>query len=144
MVTNGIIHVFFHYVKGFSVVFCGDYDENKEKNNILWSKNSCGTKEIRAIPHNSARADFEKICVRKKALFRRHTLCMARKSNAFADQIFQKPPQTILCGVAPDFPIVLKRIAVRIGNTGHQAPTAGTPKECRMLKYDHFGKMSSS
>ena len=39
----------------------------------------------KATPHNSASANFEKIRVRKKEIFRRNTLCVARKSNEFTD-----------------------------------------------------------
>ena len=49
----------------------------QDKENAVWKAT------LKATPHNSARADFKKICVRKKALFRRNTLCIARKSNAF-------------------------------------------------------------
>jgi hypothetical protein len=45
--------------------------------------------------NKSARANSEKICVLMKAVFRRHTLCMARKSDKIRAQIFRKAPQAI-------------------------------------------------
>ena len=62
---------------------------------------------IKAIPHNSARADPEKIWVLIKALFRRCTLCTSRKSDEIRAQIFQEMSANFpgdaeggLCGVA--------------------------------------------
>jgi hypothetical protein len=55
---------------------------------------------IKAIPHNSARADPEKIWVLIKALFRRCTLCTSRKSDEIRAQIFQEMPQAY-CAVLP-------------------------------------------
>ena len=69
-------------------------------------KNGSRRSFFMATPHNSARTDFEKICVRKKALFRRNTLCLSRKSNAFTAQIFRKMPQTN-CAVLPKVPVPL-------------------------------------
>ena len=43
----------------------------------------------------SARADCEKICVLMKVLFRRNTLCIARKSDKIKAQIFRQTPQAI-------------------------------------------------
>ena len=43
---------------------------------------------VKATPHNSARADPEKIWVLIKALFRRCTLCTSRKSDEIRAQIF--------------------------------------------------------
>ena len=54
----------------------------------------------RAIPHNSARADPEKIWVLIKALFRRCTLCTSRKSDEIRAQIFQEMPKAD-CAVLP-------------------------------------------
>jgi hypothetical protein len=48
---------------------------------------------IRATPHNSARANPEKIWVLMMALFRRNTLCIARKSDEIRAQIFQEAPK---------------------------------------------------
>ena len=46
------------------------------------SRTGAGTEQIsKATPHNSARADFEKNWVLMKAVFRRNTLCIARKSD---------------------------------------------------------------
>ena len=55
---------------------------------------------IKAIPHNSARANSEKIWVLMKAVFRRNTLCISRKSDKIRAQIFQKAPKTD-CAVLP-------------------------------------------
>ena len=49
---------------------------------------------LRAIPHNSARADFEKNWVLMKAVFRRNTLCISRKSDKIRAQFFRKMPKT--------------------------------------------------
>ena len=49
--------------------------------------------KIGATPNDSARADHEKICVLTMALFRRHTLCMARKSDEIRAQIFREAPK---------------------------------------------------
>ena len=57
-------------------------------------------RNIRAIPHNSARADPEKIWVLIKALFRRCTLCTSRKSDEIRAQIFQEMPKAD-CAVLP-------------------------------------------
>ena len=53
-----------------------------------------------ATPHNSARADPEKIWVLIKALFRRCTLCTSRKSDEIRAQIFQEMPKAD-CAVLP-------------------------------------------
>ena len=42
---------------------------------------------------NSPRADAEKICVLTTALFRRNTLCILRKSNAFGAQKIRRMPK---------------------------------------------------
>ncbi|MCR5842753.1 MAG: hypothetical protein K6G66_02220, partial [Oscillospiraceae bacterium] len=55
---------------------------------------------VKAIPHNSARADPEKIWVLIKALFRRCTLCTSRKSDEIRAQIFQEMPKAD-CAVLP-------------------------------------------
>ena len=55
---------------------------------------------LRAIPHNAARADSEKNRVLMKAVFRRNTLCIARKSDEIRAQFFRKAPKTI-CAVLP-------------------------------------------
>ena len=55
---------------------------------------------LKATPHNSARADPEKIWVLIKALFRRCTLCTSRKSDEIRAQIFQEMPQAD-CAVLP-------------------------------------------
>ena len=56
--------------------------------------------KIGATPHDSARADREKICVLTMALFHRHTLCMARKSDEVRAQIFREAPKAD-CAVLP-------------------------------------------
>ena len=43
----------------------------------------------------SARADCERICVLMKAVFRRNTLCIARKSDEIRAEIIRKMPMTI-------------------------------------------------
>ena len=48
---------------------------------------------IKAIPHNAARADSEKNRVLMMALFRRNTLCIARKSDEIRARFFRKMPQ---------------------------------------------------
>ena len=55
---------------------------------------------FKATPHNSARANYEKIWVLMKAVFRRNTLCISRKSDKIRAQIFQKAPKTD-CAVLP-------------------------------------------
>ena len=55
---------------------------------------------LKATPHNSARADPEKIWVLIKALFRRCTLCTSRKSDEIRAQIFQEMPKAD-CAVLP-------------------------------------------
>ena len=47
---------------------------------------------VKAIPHNSARANPEKIWVLMKAVFCRNTLCIARKSDKIRALIFQEAP----------------------------------------------------
>jgi hypothetical protein len=54
----------------------------------------------RAIPHNAARADSEKNRVLMMALFRRNTLCIARKSDEIRARFFRKMPQAY-CAVLP-------------------------------------------
>ncbi len=56
--------------------------------------------QFKAIPHNSARADPEKIWVLIKALFRRCTLCTSRKSDEIRARIFQEMPKAD-CAVLP-------------------------------------------
>jgi hypothetical protein len=53
-----------------------------------------------AIPHNAARADSEKNRVLIKAVFRRNTLCIARKSDEIRARFFRKMPQAY-CAVLP-------------------------------------------
>ncbi len=58
--------------------------------------------EVKATPHNSARANPEKIWVLMKAVFRRNTLCISRKSDKIRAQIFQlngpdKKPGALFC-----------------------------------------------
>ena len=55
---------------------------------------------FRAIPHNAASADSEKICVLMMALFCGCTLCTSRKSDEIRAQIFRKMPQ-MYCAVLP-------------------------------------------
>jgi hypothetical protein len=55
---------------------------------------------LRAIPHNAARADSEKNRVLMKAVFRRNTLCIARKSDEIRARFFRKMPQAH-CAVLP-------------------------------------------
>ena len=59
------------------------------------SEGSFGKKSenVKAAPHNSARADFEKNCVLMKAVFRRNTLCIARKSDKIRARFFRKMPK---------------------------------------------------
>ncbi len=47
----------------------------------------------KATPHNSARANPEKNWVLMKAVFRRNTLCISRKSDKIRAQIFQEVPK---------------------------------------------------
>ena len=54
---------------------------------------SADARFTKATPHNSARADPEKIWVLIKALFHRCTLCTSRKSDEIRAQIFQEMPQ---------------------------------------------------
>ena len=54
----------------------------------------------KAIPHKLAMRIQPEIFRRKKAVFRRHTLCMARKNNAFPAEKIGCSPATHLCGVA--------------------------------------------
>ena len=54
----------------------------------------------KAAPHNPARADSEKIHVLMKAVFRRNTLCIARKSDKIKARIIRKMPKTD-CAVLP-------------------------------------------
>jgi hypothetical protein len=58
------------------------------------------TKTVKATPHNSARADFEKNWVLMKAVFRRNTLCIARKSDKIRARFFRKMPKAD-CAVLP-------------------------------------------
>ena len=55
---------------------------------------------VKAIPHNAARADSEKNRVLMMALFRRNTLCIARKSDEIRAWFFRKMPQAY-CAVLP-------------------------------------------
>ena len=55
---------------------------------------------VKATPHNSARANPEKIWVLMKAVFRRNTLCISRKSDKIRAQIFQEVPKAD-CAVLP-------------------------------------------
>ena len=55
---------------------------------------------IKAAPHNSARANPEKIWVLMKAVFCRNTLCIARKSDKIRTLIFQEAPKAD-CAVLP-------------------------------------------
>jgi hypothetical protein len=56
--------------------------------------------EVKATPHNSVRANPEKIWVLMKAVFRRNTLCISRKSDKIRAQIFQEVPKAD-CAVLP-------------------------------------------
>ena len=56
--------------------------------------------DFKAIPHNAARADSEKSRVLMKAVFRRNTLCIARKSDEIRARFFRKMPQAY-CAVLP-------------------------------------------
>jgi len=49
----------------------------------------------------SARADSERICVLMKALFRRNTLCISRKSDEIRAQIIRKMPMATQASLAP-------------------------------------------
>ena len=53
------------------------------------------TPAIKEALIKSARADSEKICVLMKAVFRRNTLCIARKSDEIRAQIIREAPQAI-------------------------------------------------
>ena len=55
---------------------------------------------FRAIPHNSARANPEKNWVLMKAVFRRNTLCISRKSDKIRAQFFREAPKPD-CAVLP-------------------------------------------
>ena len=57
----------------------------------------------RAIPHKLAARIQTEILRWKKAVFRRHTLCMSRKTNEFPTKKIGCSPQTHLCGVAQGF-----------------------------------------
>ena len=57
-------------------------------------------KSIRATPHNTARANPEKIWVLMKAFFCRNTLCISRKSDKIRARIFQEAPMAD-CAVLP-------------------------------------------
>ena len=61
---------------------------------------NCSLVEFKAIPHNATRADGEKNCVLVKALFRRNTLCISRKSDETRAQFFRQTPQAN-CAVLP-------------------------------------------
>jgi len=47
----------------------------------------------------SARANPERICVLMKAVFRRNTLCIARKSDEIRAQILREAPKAIYSAV---------------------------------------------
>ena len=55
---------------------------------------------LKATPHNSARVIPEKNRVLTKAFFRRHTLCMARKSDKVRARFFREAPMAD-CAVLP-------------------------------------------
>ena len=54
----------------------------------------------KVIPHKLTARIQLKIFHRKKAVFRRHTLCMSRKNNAFPVEKIRCNPMTHLCGIA--------------------------------------------
>jgi hypothetical protein len=56
-------------------------------------------KNFKAIPHNSARANPEKKWVLMMALFRRNTLCIARKSDEIRALFFQEAPKADCAGL---------------------------------------------
>ena len=51
---------------------------------------------VKATPHNSARADFEKKQVLMMAVFCRNTLCISRKSDEIRACFFRKTPIMII------------------------------------------------
>ena len=55
---------------------------------------------LKATPHNAARAAGERIWVLMTELFRRNTLCIARKSSVIRAQIIRRMPQSY-CAVLP-------------------------------------------
>ena len=54
---------------------------------------------VKATPHNSARANPEKIWVLMKAVFRRNTLCISRKGDKIRARIFQEVPKADCAGL---------------------------------------------
>ena len=55
---------------------------------------------VRAIPHNAARANPEKNRVLTMAVFCRNTLCISRKSDKVRVRFFQEAPMAD-CAVLP-------------------------------------------
>ena len=92
MFMTELIHEFLFdcKVRELSDLTCSNYEKQLNKFRHF----------VRAIPHNSARADSEKIWVLIKALFRRCTLCTSRKSDEIRAQIFQEMPKAN-CAVLP-------------------------------------------
>ena len=93
---------------------------------------SADARFTKATPHNSARADPEKIWVLIKALFRRCTLCTSRKSDEIRAQVFQEMPQA-------NYAVLPKRSFASLRMTGGGKTHADTiVKKRKNSVFDEF------
>ena len=84
----------------------------------------------RAIPHKLAARIQPEILRRKKAVFRRHTLCMSRKLGAFPTEKSGCSPTTHLRGVAQGFTNAFLAEKIRQNSQTHLCGVASQ----RMIK----------